>query len=342
VADLLDASAVTLARYVDDDLVVLATRGLSLVKRGERFRLGGTNVTSRVLRTGSPARLDDYAGATGRIGEYARGNGVRSVVAAPVVVEGTTWGVLATVWNGASLPPEGTEERLAGFAELLHTAIANADSRDQLTASRARVLLAGDEARRRLVRDLHDGAQQRLVHTIMTLKLARRAFREGRGEPEPLVDESLRSAERAIEELRELSHGILPAALHNGLRTGIEAFVSRLELPVDADVLAQRLPPDVEASAYFIVAEGLTNVVKHAGASRATVRASVDADVLTVEVRDDGVGGADPSGHGLMGVADRVAALGGDLRVDSPPGEGTVLVAAVPVRPHATSSTTLP
>jgi signal transduction histidine kinase len=176
----------------------------------------------------------------------------------------------------------------------------------------------------------------------MTLKLARRAFREGRGDPEALVDESLRSSERAIEELRELSHGILPAALHNGLRTGIDAFVSRLELPVKADVLAQRLPADVEASAYFIVAEGLTNVVKHARASRATVRASVDAEVLTVEVRDDGVGGADPSGHGLMGIADRVAALGGDLRVDSPTDAGTALVAMMPVEAQAMSSTTLP
>jgi signal transduction histidine kinase len=342
VATLLDASAVTLARYVDGELSVVATRGMSLVKRGERFSLGGTNAISRVLRTGRPARLDDLAIATGLIGDHARSTGVRAVVAAPIIVEGSTWGVLAAVCTGPRLPPEGTEDRLAGFAELLHTAIANADSRDQLTASRARVLLAGDEARRRLVRDLHDGAQQRLVHTIMTLKLARRAFREGRGDPEALVDESLRSSERAIEELRELSHGILPAALHNGLRTGIDAFVSRLELPVKADVLAQRLPADVEASAYFIVAEGLTNVVKHARASCATVRASVDAEVLTVEVRDDGVGGADASGHGLMGIADRVAALGGDLRVDSPTDAGTALVAMVPVHAQVTSSTTLP
>jgi signal transduction histidine kinase len=342
VADLLDASAVTLARYVDDDLVVLATRGVSLVKRGERFPMGGTNVTSRVLRTGRPARLDDYSGATGSIGEHARGTGVRSVVAAPVVVEGSTWGVLATVWSGPRLPPDGTEDRLAGFAELLHTAIANADTRDELTASRARVLLAGDEARRRLVRDLHDGAQQRLVHTIMTLKLARRAFREGRGDPETLVDESLGSAERAIEELRELSHGILPAALHNGLRNGIDAFVARLALPVEATVLSERLPADIEASAYFIVAEALTNVVKHARASRATVRATTDAGRLTVEVCDDGVGGADPAGHGLTGIADRVDALGGQLRIDSPPGAGTTIVAAVPVRAQARSSTTFP
>jgi PAS domain S-box-containing protein len=342
VAGLLDATAVTLARYVGDDLLVVATRGKSLVRRGERFVLGGTNATSRVMRTGRPTRLDDYAAASGTIGAYARGVGVRSVVAAPVMVEGSTWGVLATVWATPSTPPAGTEDRLAGFAELLHTAIANADSRDQLTASRARVLLAGDEARRRLVRDLHDGAQQRLVHTIMTLKLARRAFSDTRGDAEVLVGQALSSAERAIEDLRELSHGILPAALHNGLRTAIGAFASRLELAVDADVLGDRLPAEIEASAYFIVAEALTNVVKHAGASRAAVRAGLDDGILTLEVRDDGAGGADPGGHGLMGIADRVDALGGVLRIDSPPGEGTAVVATIPVGPQATSSTTFP
>jgi PAS domain S-box-containing protein len=342
VANLLDASAVTLARYVDEEeLVVVARRGLALVGHGERFPLGGTNVTSTVVRTGKPARLDDFAGATGTIGDYARGAGVRSVVAAPVTVEGGIWGVLATIWTGTAVAPEDTEDRLARFAELLHTAIANADNRDQLTASRARVLAAGDEARRRLVRDLHDGAQQRLVHTIMTLKLARRAFREGRGDAEALVEQSLSSAERAIEDLRELSHGILPAALtQHGLRSGIDAFVARMELPVAVDVCRERLPTDIEASAYFIVAEALTNVVKHAGASRATVRVGLDAGVLTVEVGDDGVGGADPTGHGLMGVADRVDALGGTLEIRSPAGQGMTLRVELPSRTG--SSTTLP
>jgi signal transduction histidine kinase len=204
------------------------------------------------------------------------------------------------------------------------------------------VLVAGVEGRRRLVRDLHDGAQQRLVHTIMTLKLARRAFSDTRGDAEVLVGQALSSAERAIEDLRELSHGILPAALHNGLRTAIGAFASRLELAVDADVLGDRLPAEIEASAYFIVAEALTNVVKHAGASRAAVRAGLDDGILTLEVRDDGAGGADPGGHGLMGIADRVDALGGVLRIDSPPGEGTAVVATIPVGPQATSSTTFP
>jgi PAS domain S-box-containing protein len=332
VAALLDASAVTLARYADDELMVVATRGASFVHVGDRYRLGGENVTSTVARTGRTARLDDFSDASGRIGEYARATGVRSVVAAPVVVEGRTWGVLAAIWTDRGPPPEDTEERLARFAELLGAAIGNADSRDQLTASRTRVLVAGDEARRRVVRDLHDGAQQRLVHAVVTLKLAQQALPGDPGRAGALVGEALGTAERATEELRELARGILPSTLtRGGLRAGVQAFVSRLGLPVEVDVVGERLDPDIESSAYFIVAEALTNVVKHARATRATVRAAVEDGVLEVEVRDDGVGGANPEGHGLLGIADRVDALGGHLRIESPEGGGTVLAAWLPL-----------
>ena len=221
---------------------------------------------------------------------------------------------------------------MASFAELLDTAIAKADSRDQLTASRARLLAAGDDARRRVVRDLHDGAQQRLVHTIVTLKLAQRALHEDRSDTEPLLADALRTAELATHEVRELAHGILPSVLtHGGLRDGVDAFVSRLDLPVDFEVLSERLPPDLEARAYFIIAEALTNVVKHARATRATVRAALDNGVLALEVRDDGIGGAQPDGHGLMGIADRIETLGGRLRIETTEGEGTVLAAHLPL-----------
>jgi PAS domain S-box-containing protein len=332
VAELLDASAVTLARYSDDELTVVATRGVSYVQVGDRYPTRGVNVTSTVARTGRTARLDDYTDASGEIGEYARATGVRSVVAAPVVIDGRTWGVLAVIWTDRGPPPEDTEDRLAGFAELLDTAIANADSRDELTASRARVLAAGDEARRRVVRDLHDGAQQRLVHTVVTLKLAKQALPGDLDGGLALVGEALGTAERATEELRELAHGILPSMLTlGGLRAGIAAFVSRLALPVEAGVAADRLPPGIEASAYFIVAEALTNVVKHARANRATVRAVVEDEVLELEVTDDGVGGVNPEGHGLLGIADRVDALGGRLRIASADGGGTVVTASLPL-----------
>ena len=333
VAELLDASAVTLARYGDDELTVVATSGrIDDVRVGDHFLLGGTNVVSTVRRTGRTARLDDYTDATGAIGDVARGVGVRSVVAAPVVVDGSTWGALVAIWDDREPPPEQTEEWMARFAELLDTAIANADSRDQLAASRARVLAAGDDARRWVVRDLHDGAQQRLVQTVITLKLAQQALGEDRSNAETLLAEALGTAERATAEVRDLAHGILPAVLtRGGLRAGIDAFVSRLDIPVDVDVLPERLHPDIEASAYFIVAEALTNVVKHAQATRATLKAAVDDGTLALEVRDDGIGGADPEGHGLVGIADRVDALGGSLRVESPDGGGTLVAVCLPL-----------
>jgi signal transduction histidine kinase len=258
--------------------------------------------------------------------------GVRASVGAPIVVDGRLWGVAIANWAGEEAPPAGSEERMVQFAGLLGTAIANADGRDQLTASRARLLTAGDEARRRVVRDLHDGAQQRLVHTIITLKLAQRSFREGNGEAESLINEALEHAQRGNAELRELAHGILPAVLtHGGLRASVNSFVSRLDLPVQVDVVAERFPMEIEASAYFIVAEALTNVVKHSQAGRAEVKACVDDGVLLVEVRDDGVGGADPHGHGLLGIGDRATALGGRLKVTSPAGGGTLVSATLPI-----------
>jgi signal transduction histidine kinase len=181
-----------------------------------------------------------------------------------------------------------------------------------------------------VVRDLHDGAQQRLVHTMITLKLAQGALHENRSDAEALLAEALDNAERAME-LRELAHGILPSLLTRGLRAGVDSIGSRLDLPVEVDVSSERLPPDIEASAYFVVAEAVTNVVKHARATRATVWAAADEGALTLEVRDDGVGGANPDGHGLMGIADRVDALGGRLRIESPDGDGTVLAARVPL-----------
>jgi PAS domain S-box-containing protein len=331
-ADVLDASAVSLARYDGGLLTVLAHHGEAGLRIPQGVLGEGTNVSTAVLATGRPARLDDFTEASGPIAEFARRAAIRSTVAAPVVVDGRTWGLLAAIWTDRGPPPEDTEERMASFAELLDTAIANADSRDQLSASRARVLAAGDEARRRVVRDLHDGAQQRLVHTTVMLKLAQRALQNDQADAEALIAEALEHAELATDELRELAHGMLPSVLmRGGVRAAVNVVVSRLGIPVEVDVSAARLPPDIEASAYFIVAEALTNVAKHAGATRAEVGATVDDGVLVIEVRDDGVGGADAQGHGLLGMADRADALGGRLRIESRPGEGTRLVVQLPL-----------
>jgi signal transduction histidine kinase len=205
--------------------------------------------------------------------------------------------------------------------------------RAELTASRARVVAAGDEARRRIERDVHDGAQARMVSTVIALKLARRELGDATGPAVELVEEALAHAEGATGALRELAHGTLPGALsRGGLRAGIDALVSRIHLPVSVDVTAERLPPELEANAYFIVAEALTNAARHARAGKAQIAVVVDGDVLRLVVRDDGVGGARTDGSsGLLGLHDRAAALNGRLRVDSPPGEGTTIAATLPI-----------
>ena len=198
--------------------------------------------------------------------------------------------------------------------------------------SRAQVLAAADDARRRVVRDLHDGAQQRLVHTIITLKLARRALGADQADAALLVSQALEEAEEANAELRELAHGVPPAALtRGGLRAGVESLVARVPTTVSLDVTGERLPPGIEATAYFVVAEALTNVAKHARAGRAEVTARVEHGTLQVRVRDDGVGGARPDGSGLVGLGDRLAALDGRFQVESPPGGGTLVAADIPL-----------
>jgi signal transduction histidine kinase len=183
-----------------------------------------------------------------------------------------------------------------------------------------------------VVRDLHDGAQQRLVHTVITLKLARRALQNKEDAVPALVAEALEHAGQATVELRELAHGILPAALtQGGLRAGVAALASRMPLPVENGVSVGRLPTAVEATAYFVVAEALTNVAKHARAGHAEVMARIEDGTLAVEVRDDGVGGARPEGSGLIGLADRLAVLDGRLRVESPADGGTIVAAAIPL-----------
>jgi signal transduction histidine kinase len=332
---LLDADQVSLGRYEPgDEVTVLAHRGPNASRLPPGSRLGheGDSVTAIVRRTERPARVDDYEAAEGRIAEIVRAMGMRVSVGAPITVAGRLWGVITARWTDDGSQPPDTEERMARFAELLETAIANADSRDQLTASRARLLAAGDDARRRVVRDLHDGAQQRFVHTIVTLKLAQRALRQRDAEAESLLDEALENAQQGTTELRELAHGILPTALtRGGLRAGLDAVVSQFAVPVEIDVSDERFRPEIEQSAYFIASEALTNTVKHARAKRAKISSSVEDGALRVEVRDDGIGGADPRGHGLVGMADRATALGGRLDIDSPVGAGTLVTATFPL-----------
>ena len=258
-------------------------------------------------------------------------SGIRCTLAVPIRVEGSLWGSITAGTERERFAADA-EQRMAEFTALAGTAIANAESRSELTASRARVVAASDETRRQIERDLHDGAQQRLTHTVITLKMARSALVEDGDAAPALVDEALAHAEQATVELRELVQGILPPVLRRGgLRPAVEALATRMPVPVDVGVTVGRLPAQVEATAYFVVAEGLTNVVKHSGATHATVVARIEDGTLQLQVRDDGVGGARPDGSGFVGLADRLAVLDGRLRVESPAGGGTVVEADIPL-----------
>jgi PAS domain S-box-containing protein len=332
---LLDVAATRLVRYEQDDTATIVAswgRLADTIPVGTRMPLGGMNVISLVARSGRPARIDDYAQATGAIADYGRRLDARGAVGGPIVVAGRVWGAMIASSRQAEPLPAGTEVWIADFAELVATAIANVQARSELAASRARIVAATDEERRRVVRDLHDGAQQRLIHTIITLKLAHRALPNDQEDATALVIEALDHAEQATAELRELAHGILPSVLtHGGLRAGVEALASRTPVPVENGVSVGRLPATVEATAYFIVAEALTNVAKHARANAVEITAHIDGGALHVHVHDDGVGGARPDGRGLEGLADRLAAVNGSLRVESSDEAGTLVAAAIPL-----------
>jgi PAS domain S-box-containing protein len=332
---LLRIDVATMLRYDGDETAtVVADRGGrdGPILVGARMSLEGDNVTGLVLRTGRPARIDDYANAAGSLGTAVRGLGVRSAVGCPIVVGGQLWGVIVAGTREAEPLPVGLESRIRQFTELVATAISNLQARSDLAASRARIVAATDDERRRVVRDLHDGAQQRLVHTVITLKLARQALLSGEETGPALVSQALDHAQQATVELRELAHGIIPGVLaHGGLRAGVAALAARMAVPVEIDVSVGRLPREIEATAYFVVAEALTNVAKHARAGHAEVTARSEDGTLTVQVRDDGVGGVRPEGSGLVGLADRLAALDGRLRIDSPAEGGTLVAAAIPV-----------
>jgi signal transduction histidine kinase len=241
--------------------------------------------------------------------------------------------------------PQDTEQRLADFTELVATATANAESRAELTTSRARIVAAADQTRRRIERDLHDGAQQRLVSLALQLRTARAAVPPELDALAAELDELAAGATGALDEVREIARGIHPAILaEGGLRTALKTLARRSPIPVDLDMRAEgRLPEHVEVSAYYVVAEALTNAAKHARASAVTVAVEVDAAdaVLRVAVRDDGAGGADSTrGTGLVGLKDRVEALGGRIFLDSPRGAGTSLRVDLPLRGDGGLTTT--
>jgi signal transduction histidine kinase len=334
---LCDADLARMERYEPDGTVT----GVAAWSRvpvelvvGTRFGLDGVSIARGVRQRGGPVRVDSFEADTGAIAREARALGIRSSVGCPILVAGRLWGVVAASTKREEPFPPDTEAQIAGFTELVATAVENAESRAELAASRARVVAAADETRRRLERDLHDGAQQRLVSLALRLRTAAAAI------PPELREVHLELAgvgaelDETLSDLRELSSGIHPAILsEGGLGPALRTLARRSPVPVQLQVgMEGRLPARVEVTAYYVAAEALTNVAKHANAS--TVEVDVDADdgLVRLAVRDDGVGGADPArGSGLTGLKDRVEATGGTLRVESRPGQGTSLLVELPI-----------
>jgi signal transduction histidine kinase len=324
-------------RYEEDGVVT----GVAVWSRlpaelavGTRFDLDGLSIARGVQQTGGPVRVDSFGQDTGAIAREARAVGIRASVGCPIVVAGRLWGVIAASRKREDPFPPDTEAQIAGFTELVATAVANAQAHAELTASRARIVATADQTRRRIERDLHDGAQQRLVSSALRLRGAAAAIPPELGE----VHRELAGVEAELDEvlgdLRELSRGIHPSILsEGGLGPALRNLARRSSVPVELRVgMEGRLPERVEVAAYYVVAEALTNVAKHAGASVVRVDVDTDDGLVRLDIRDDGVGGADPArGSGLVGLKDRVEATGGTLRVESHPGQGTCLLAELPI-----------
>jgi PAS domain S-box-containing protein len=302
---------------------------------GARISLDGDSISAMVLRTGRAARIDSFETAPGSAAARFRELGLRVAVGAPIVVGGRVWGA-AVVGSARPEPlPSDTEARVGDFADLVATAIANAQAHSELTASRARIVAAGDEARRRFERDLHDGAQQRLVSLGLALRTAEAAVPPELHPLKKQMSDIVDGLVGVSEEVREISRGIHPAILSKGgLGPALNALARRCAVPVKLDLAVhRRLPESAEVAAYYVVAEALTNVAKHAQAREVDVRVDADDANLHLSIHDDGIGGAEVGkGSGLTGLMDRVEALGGTMKISSHPGNGTALGINIPLK----------
>jgi signal transduction histidine kinase len=330
------ADAAGLSRYEADGTTALGSwsRTGGYVNVGARFPHERGTVGWLVYETGRPGRIGTYEGVPGDVSAAARQAGWRSSVGVPIVVEGRLWGVMTVASTTDQPLPLDTEERLAEFTELVATAIANAESRAELAASRARIVATADAARRRIERDLHDGAQQQLVSLALELRAAQAAAPPELDKHRAELSRAVDGVTSVLDLLREIARGIHPAILaEGGLGPALRTLSRRSPIPVQLDAHAEeRLPEPVEVAAYYVVSEALTNSAKYAGASNVQVSVDVREGSLWVAVRDDGLGGADPTrGSGLLGLKDRVEAIGGSISLQSPHNQGTTLIAELPL-----------
>jgi PAS domain S-box-containing protein len=332
---LIDAHATAIGRLEPDGtMAIVASSGTARneLPEGTRLKLESTMALTAVVRTGRPTRVDSYSRASGLVSRVQR-LGIRGTVAVPIMVGGSLWGSIAAGTNREQFPADA-EHRMADFTELVAAAIANADSRLALAASRRRIVAAADEARRRIQRDLHDATQQRLVTLKLSVDAAEADVPPDRYDLRAELARIAAGLTDAVAEVQEISRGIHPAILsQGGLGPALRTLVRRSTIPVELDVPAgTRLPEPIEVAAYYAASEALANSAKHAQASHMQVSLATRNGSLVLSIRDDGVGGADAGrGSGLVGLQDRVEALGGTIGVDSPPGGGTSILVTLPL-----------
>jgi signal transduction histidine kinase len=338
---LLDAHATTIGRLEPDGtMAIVASSGTARdeLPVGTRLKLESEMALTTVVRTGRSARVDGYNHASEFVNRVVQRLGIRCTVAVPITLEGSVWGAIAAGKNREEFSADAAQ-RMAEFTDLVATAIANADSRSQLAASRRRIVAAADEVRRRIERNLHDGTQQRLVSLGLAVRAAEADVAPGRSDLRAELSRIAAGLTDAVAELREISRGIHPAILSEaGLGPALRVLARRSTIPVELDIETDtRLPEPIEAAAYYVASETLANAAKHAQASCVEVSLATNESSLVLSIRDDGVGGANPGqGSGLVGLQDRVEALGGTFRIDSPPGDGTSLVITLPLDVQAT------
>jgi signal transduction histidine kinase len=287
------------------------------------------------LRTHEPARraAEDIGS---EVGDWHRATHVRHVVACPVIVDDRLWGTMACLYIGPEPPPDDTEERMGKFVELLNSTIAQAETRAELIASRARLVTNADATRRRIERDLHDGVQQHLISLALQLRAVEANVPSDHEELRQQLSDAVQRLSDVLTELREITNGLQPPMLaRRGLTAALKALVSRSSVPVELHIDADKdLPEEFQVTLYYLVSEALTNVLKHAHASVVSIDLGYEDAEIRLMVRDDGIGGADPArGSGLAGLKDRVQALGGTIQITSPAGKGTSLAVTIPSPP---------
>jgi PAS domain S-box-containing protein len=335
VAGIVDIPVVAVNRYeADGTFTILGIAGETTFTVGARWPIEQEGIAGMILATGRPSHRDDYSRMSGQLGEAVREDLVVSTLGVPIVVEGSVWGFMIAAGKPGRPIPADTEERLARFTELVATAVSNATTRSELIASRARIVAAGDEAKRRIERNLHDGTQQRLIALGLDLQTVRESIPADQQDAQSGLERIGHELEAVLEDVRELSHGLHPALLSQaGLGRSLRALARKSPIPVELEVsVGERPSESTETAVYYVISEALANAAKHSRASRISVALTTSRSEIRATVEDDGSGGAEASaGSGLVGLIDRVEALGGRFALDSPPGHGTRISIEMPL-----------